>query len=167
MDASIAYENPGTRMGAEIVHPAPGEPKVTMATGKYEGEKDIALVALGLNSKDIKKEGNSIFLDITDDRLIPVPDFPAKSGWFIPHKPTGVPHGVDVGEKPDSRYLNLWGNSYVGLIKRRVDADGCELRQYVDVNCKASWKQAVVAEVPEKEVEKIKEFIDSASKKTE
>ncbi len=156
VDASIAYEKPGTRLGEEIVCSLAGEPRVALATGKYAGEKNIALAAIGLSAKDFRKEGNGIVLDISDDRLIPIPDFPAQSGWYTPHDLTGVPHGKEVEEGPAARYLQRWGNSsYAGLLVREVDAEGCDLRQYVDANSKASWKRAVVAEVPERDAGKI------------
>ncbi|MBU0527540.1 hypothetical protein KKE92_03610 [Candidatus Micrarchaeota archaeon] len=162
VDASIAYEKPGTKLGEEIVFSLEDEPRVVLATGKYEGEEDIALVTLGLSAKDFKKDGNSVVLDISDDRLIPVPNFPSNSGWYMPHNRTGIPHGREVGESRDARYLNKWNRSYVGLLVRQVDADGCNLRQYADVYSKASWKHAVVAEVSERDAAKIEALLDSA-----
>ncbi len=161
VDTAIATVD--ARLGDEIVLSLPGEPKVVMATGRYKGEWDLALAAPGVSARDIRKEGDTIRLDITDDRLIPVPRYPAESGWYLPHKPTGVPQGKDVGEQKDSRYLDKSGRSYVGLIVRHVCADGCNYRQYVTVHSKASWKYAVVAEVPEPDVETIQALIDSRS----
>lgn len=162
VDASIAYEKPGARFGEEVVCSLAGEPRVVLATGKYEGEKDVALAAFGLSAKDFRKEGNRVVLDISDDRLIPIPDFPSRSGWYKPHALTGVPHGKEVEEGPDARYLQRWGDSpYAGLLVREVDAEGCDLRQYVDANSKASWKRAVVAEVPGSDEENIAAMLAS------
>jgi hypothetical protein len=160
VDASIAYEKPGTKLGEEIVFSLEGEPRVVMKTGRYEGEKVVALVTLGLRTKDFKKDGNSVVLDVFEDRLVPVPNFPATSGWYMPHNRTGVPHGSEVEESPDARYLHKWGiSSYVGPLFREVDADGCNLRQYVVAFSKASWKYAVVAEVPGQETAKIEALL--------
>lgn len=161
VDATIAYEKPGTKLGEEIVCSYEGEPKVVMATGKYKGEKDVALVTLGLSANDFKKEDNSVVLDISDDRLIVVPNFPANSGWYMPHHRTGVPHGRKVEESLDARYLSKrYRSSYVGSLVRKVCACGCELRQYVAASSKASWKQAVVAEVPEGDTAKIEALLN-------
>ncbi len=161
VDATIAYEKPGTKLGEEIVCSYEGEPKVVMATGKYKGEKDVALVTLGLSANDFKKEDNSVVLDISDDRLIVVPNFPAESGWYMPHNRTGVPHGREVEESLDARYLSKRDfSSYAGSLARRVCACGCNLRQYVVADSKASWKRAVVAEVPEGDTAKIEALLN-------
>jgi len=161
VDATIAYEKPGTKLGEEIVFSLEGEPKVVMATGKYKGEKDVALVTLGLSANDFKKEDNSVVLDISDDRLIVVPNFPANSGWYMPHNRTGVPHGREVEESLNARYLSRWYRSpYVGSLVRKNCSCGCNLRQYVVASSKASWKQAVVAEVPEGDTAKIEALLN-------
>jgi len=161
VDATIAYEKPGTKLGEEIVFSLEAEPKVVMATGKYKGEKDVALVTLGLSANDFKKEDNLVVLDISDDRLIVVPNFPANSGWYMPHNRTGVPHGREVEESLDARYLSRWyRSSYVGSLVRKSCACGCELRQYVKASSKKSWKQALVAEVPEGDTAKIEELLN-------
>ena len=82
VDASIAYEKPGTKLGKEIIFTADGEPKVALATGKFKGEQDVALVALGISSTDFKRDGNSITLDIPENRLVVVPNFPW-SRWLV------------------------------------------------------------------------------------
>ena len=70
VDASIAYEKPGVKLGKEIVFSAEGESKVVLATGKYKGESDVALVTLGVTSADFKKDGNSLVLDIPENRAL-------------------------------------------------------------------------------------------------
>ena len=161
VDATIAYEKPGTKLGEEIVFSLEAEPKVVMATGKYKGEKDVALVTLGLSANDFKKEDNSVVLDISDDRLIVVPNFPADSGMYMPHNRTGVPHGREVEESLDARYLSCrYRSSYVGSLVRKVCVCGCNLRQYVVAESKPSCKYAVVAEVPEGDTAKIKALLN-------
>ena len=145
VDASIAYEAPGTKLGKHIVFSVEGAPKVVLDTGSAKGEKDVALVAVGLTSADIAytfdnktrtlreiitKHGiepllsadfraiKEIELRIPDDRLIIVPDFPEKDGWYIPHDTT-VPQGPVVSNAPGARKFNrLTQNSYVGLMIR-------------------------------------------------
>ena len=73
----------------------------------------------------------------------------------------GVPHGREVEESVSARYLSKWiSSSYVGPLVRQVDADGCNLRQYVEAFSKASWKYAVVAEVPEGDTAKIEALLN-------
>lgn len=170
VDASIAYETPGTRLGTEIVFAAENEPRVVLATGKFKGEKDVALVALDVTSADFKKDGNSIMLDIPESRLVVVPKFPGPDGWYMPHAETGVPHGRKVDQSTDARYLyRLNDSSYVGLLVRGGDVycDG----QCVGALCGASDGLGVVVEVPEGDVAKIETLISpvaapQANKKT-
>lgn len=153
VDTAIAYEKPGTRFGKEVVFSTKNQSKVVMATGKYEGEKDIALVALGLNSAYFKKKRNSILLEIPETQIIPVSNFPAANGWYCFHPETGVPCGQKA-EARDIRYLWRENNSYVGLIARGINYyDWCDI---VWTNCLPSTKLGVVAEVPESEISTIK-----------
>lgn len=159
VDASIAYEKPGTRLGREVVFIADGEPPVVLATGKYKGEKDVALVALGVTSADFVRDGNSITLAIPDSRLIVVPRFPASEGWYMPHATTGVPHGKQIANSFDARYLyRLNGSSYVGLLVRY---HGCGYSRWgVFADYRASECVGVVAEVPEEDVAKIEALLE-------
>ncbi len=158
VDASIAYEKPGKKLGNEIVFAARNEPRVVLATGKYKGEKDVALVAQGLSSADFKKDRNSIILDIPENRLIVVPNFPDVDDWYMPHAETGVPTGGKVAQNSDARYLyGLNDSSYVGLLAR--DDDLNDWGQGVDVDCRASGRFGVVAEVPVFDVPKIEALL--------
>ena len=153
VDASIAYEKLGTKLGKEVIFSADGEPKVVLATGKYKGGRDVALVAMGISSTDFKKDGNSLTLDIPESRLIVVPNFSGPDGWYMPHAETGVPTGNKVAQSSDARYLyKLNDSSYVGLLVRGVDYLG---RRGVGAYCRASFRVGVVAEVPEGDVTKI------------
>jgi hypothetical protein len=168
VNASIAYEKPGTRLGKEIVFSAEGEPRVVLATGKYKGELDVALVTLGVSSADFKKDGNSFVLDIPESRLVVVPNFPGPDGWYLPHAETGVPHGKEVKSSSDVRYLyRLNDSSYVGLLVR-YDISASDIHwhpsdysqcccdwQVVGAVCRASDRFGVVAEVPEGDAAKI------------
>lgn len=156
VNASIAYERPGTRLGKEIVSTAQGEPRVVLATGKYEGEKDVALVSLGLRSADFKKDGTSVVLDIPESRLTPVQDFAPKEGWYLPHTETGIPHGKEVGYSSDAVCIfKLIHTAYVGLL-----ATGVTGGRYLFAWYKPSYKSAVVAEVPDADVPKLTGLID-------
>ncbi len=167
VDASIAYEKPGVKLEKEIVFSSfQGEPRVVSATGKYNGEKNISLVALGISGKDFKKDGREIRLDIPDERFIVVPDFPDQNGWYMPHAETGVPHGKKVESSPDARYLwRLNDSSYVGLVARVCFYN---YRRYVDLYYRSSFALGVAVEVPEGDVAKIEALlIPSAVPKTD
>jgi hypothetical protein len=147
VDASIAYEKHGKRLGKEIVFPVENNGKVILATGKYKGEKNVALVALGLSPADFKKDGHSVVLDIHETRLIIVPTFPGKDGFYMPHKQTGVPHGRKAESNPGSKYLvRLYDSSYVGLQVCLTDTLGIGACNW------PSCTFGVVAEVPEKDI---------------
>ena len=164
VDASIAYEEPYTKLGKEIVFAAEGEPRIVLATGRYNGGKDIALVALGVTSVDFKRDGNSLTLDIPESRLIAVPNFPYSEDWYRPHTKTGVPHGINTEQSSGARYLSrLNDSSYVGLLVR----GGVNWEQFVDASCHASGRFGVVAEVPEWDVAKITSLLEiQAQQKT-
>ena len=156
VDASIAFEKPRTELGRHIAFSFGDEPKVVLPTHMYEGERDIALVALGLSSADFKKERGFLVLDIPERRLIAVPDFPLKSGWHRPHSRTGVPHGERVGIGSDARNLNrLIDSSYAGLLVR----SGCGFNRLVSAFYTSSARFGVVAEVPEGDVARIEALI--------
>lgn len=180
VDAAIAYENPGTKVGKHIVFYVEGLPKVVMQTGIARGEKGVALVAMGLTSADIAytyrnmtrtlrdildsqgitsllavdfKSITEIQLRIPDDRLVIVPDFPARDGYYMPHGAFMVPQGVAVRDIPLARKLNrLSMHSYVGLMTRPGG-------RAIGACFWPSEQLGVVAEVPDSEVAKIKELI--------
>ncbi len=160
VDASIAYEKPGKRLGKEVVFSADGNPRVVLATGKYKGEKDVALVALGVSSADFKKDRNSLTLVIPESRLIVVPNFPGPDGWYMSHAETGVPAGNEVAQSSDARYLwRLNDSSYVGLLV--LGGDHLNRRQCVIAFYRSFFSLGVVAEVPVSDVPKIEVLLKS------
>jgi len=161
VDAFIAYEKPGTRLGKKIVFSPDGQPKVVLATGKYKGEKDVALVALGISSADFKKDGNSITSDIPESRLILVPNFPGPNRWYMLHAETGVPHGVDVAGGPGTGCLyRLNNSSYAGFLVRSGDNFN-GMSRVINACYGASYRLGMVAEVPEGDVAKIQALIST------
>jgi hypothetical protein len=162
VDASIAYEKPGIKLGKEVIFATQREPRVVLATGNLKDEKGVALVALGVTSADFKKDGSSIILDIPESRLIVVPNFPGSDGWYMPHVETGVPHGEKANKSKDARYLyRLNDSSYVGLLVCMGHYGNYGSRRGVGANFRASNRFGVVAEVPEKDVPKIEALISA------
>ncbi|MFH1221455.1 MAG: hypothetical protein V1492_00030 [Candidatus Micrarchaeota archaeon] len=185
VDASIAFEKRGAKLGKEMIFFAQDEPRVVLATGRYKGEKDVALVTKGLTYADVaytingkqrtlqellQAEGIDYLLALsmrevseirqlmTDDRLILVPNFSGPSGWYTPHSETGVPHGRKVDASSDARYLyRLNDSSYVGLLVR---FGGCG-RRSIDAYYWPSYGFGVVAEVPEADAPKIEALLAS------
>ncbi len=144
VNMAIAYEKPDTRLGREIVFSLENEPRVVLATGKYFGEKDVALVVQGLSSADFayivnRKERSlkeildqdgidalmaidirrltEIRLLIGDDRLALVSNFPKSNGWYLPHKDTKVPAIGATEPSLEMRYLDRL-SSYAGFVVR-------------------------------------------------
>jgi hypothetical protein len=182
VDAAIAYEQPGTKIGKHIVFYVEGLPKVVMEIGIARGEKDVALVAMGLTSADIAytfqnktrtlrefvdsngiesllavdfKSITEIQLCIPDKRLIVVPKFPAKDGYYAPHYLTTVPQAPVVRDYQFARKLNrLSMHSYVGLMARPGG-------RAIGACFWLSEPFGVVAEVPDSEVAKLKALISA------
>lgn len=192
VDAIIAYEKPGTRLGRKIVFDVPIDPDyphsnrdgpstVAFATGEYKGRKDIALVAFGLTSANFKEAGffRPFTIDVPSSRLIAVPNFPPENGWYMPHAETGVPHGARLKisvarQMTDARYLNRWWSSYVGLLIRRVGYGGRGLDvglgdgRSVDASRSGMFESlGLMAEVPEQDVPKIKALFVAEREKAE
>jgi hypothetical protein len=151
VNLGIGYEKPGVKLSAEIVFSAEGEPKVLLPTGRYNGEKGIALVVPELTADDIKREGNEIIIDVPDSRLVVVPNFPTENGWYIPYAETGIPHGEKVEASDEARFIfRLSGSSYVGLPVRGYGRvfGGYDM-QDVGADCKPSYYLGVAVEIPE------------------
>lgn len=163
-DTMIAYEKPGTPLGKEIVFSVDGELKVVFATGKFEGEKDIALVALRVFSRDFKKDGNSLVLDVGEPRLIAVPNFPSSSGTYALHPKTGIPYGANISPSSFSwqdhvyttRYFQRSPGSYVGLLTRCSAPFG---QGAIAAGILSSDKLGVVVEVHTADVTKIRSLL--------
>ncbi|MFP3949500.1 MAG: hypothetical protein ACLFUZ_00190 [Candidatus Micrarchaeia archaeon] len=111
----LAYEKAGTKLGNQIVFAEEGEPRVVISTGKYKGEKGIALVVPELTADDIQKDGKDIVIAVPDTRLVVVPEFPSEDEWYMPHEETGIPSGKKVEYSSEARHLWRRGSSYVGL----------------------------------------------------
>ncbi|MDD5340028.1 MAG: hypothetical protein PHV13_02145 [Candidatus ainarchaeum sp.] len=162
VDGFIAYEKPGTKFGSEIVFKSPGSQDIVFATGTYKNEKDIAIVAFGLSSANFVKGGKSIYLDILENKLIPITEFPGKSGWGIPYGGTTVPCGDEAlaYEHPSSRYLNRDEGAYVGLLVRNIKAYGDTLANHgIFAYLTTRHVLGVLAEVPDADVGKVKDLI--------
>ncbi|MDO8554903.1 MAG: hypothetical protein Q7S22_08895 [Candidatus Micrarchaeota archaeon] len=161
VDTLIAHEGCHTTLGKEIVSYVHGQ-RVVLVTGKYQGERDVALVALGMNLIDFKKDGDSVILDISDDRLTLVPKFPTEAGWYMPYAETGVPCGEKVAKSSSARYLHKYddpSHAYVSLLVRVAQI-------YDNMRCgvyalRRFARYELVAEVPDVDVPKITSLIES------
>lgn len=162
-DAVIGFESPGKKLGEKIVFASEDGPRLVFPTGDYKGEKDIALVALGLTEEYMGKDGADLVLDVPDWRLTVVPDFPIEDGWYLPYAQTTVPHGEKVRKfSAEARYL--WGRKNtpsVGPIVRRItDTTGpfypCEdAGSAVLVGFEPAYKVAVIVETSRADAKRI------------
>ncbi len=149
----LAYEKPGTKLGNQIVFAGENGSRVIISTGKYKGEKGIALVVPELTADDLQKDGKDLVIAV-DARLVAVPDFPSEEGWHMPHEETGIPHGEKVEYSNEARYLCRRYSSYVGLPVRDDDNFG-NGRLHVYAYCRPSLTLGVAVEVPEGDAAKI------------
>lgn len=160
VDASIAYGRAGVKLGTEIVFAAMDQPRVVMPTGRYHGEKNIALACLGLSGNDFVIDGRTIILHVSDDRLIPVANFPRKRGWYPVADSTFVPSGVEVQYNPSARFtMVLTDSSYVGLMGRDMAVD----RKFrgIIAGSVATNKFGIVVDVPVADLEKVRRLIEN------
>ncbi|MDO8554884.1 MAG: hypothetical protein Q7S22_08795 [Candidatus Micrarchaeota archaeon] len=97
-NAIVAYSSTGKRFPRFIEHDeAVKLPEVfliedqwngaryVLPSGKYAGEKGIALVVIGLNSRDFQtgRSPDEVIINVSDDRIIPVRNFPIVSSFFL------------------------------------------------------------------------------------
>lgn len=151
---AATYEKPGTKFGKQVVFAEKDGPRLIFPTWGYEGEEGIALVALGLTTRDIKKDGKDIILSVPESRLIVVPDFPSENGWHMPHPETGIPHGQKVHCSIKSRELYRLNSSYVGLPYRSNSSHYTALFVHLD---RPFGGFGIAVEVPEEDAAKIEE----------
>jgi hypothetical protein len=160
VDAAIGYEQWGVPFGDQIVYHAQDGSRVILPTGKYRGETDIGLVAVGLRSTDFKQDGKTTILDISDDRLVVTTGIPDRSFWNIISIPTVKPE--EVGTPMYSSTKWVWRNDdapYVGLIARHAGIDNEHRLQGVFANSLPSTRVGVVAEVPNADFRKLQALL--------
>ncbi len=160
--AVIAYEGPEEALKEDIVyttrHNYTGKstghaPKMILSTGKYKGRKGIALVVPDLALDDMGRDGDDIRIEVPDSRLVVVPDFPSKDGFYAPHPDTAVPYGKEVSYPSDYRELYRDKGSYVGPISRNGDIYDEYCRK--EIYASGFPISGLVVEIPEKDLEKI------------
>jgi len=154
-DASIAYERPDIRFNDKIIFSPDHGSRVIMPTYSYKGEKNIALVVLGLNSRDFRRDGNTIIFDIPESRLIAIPNFPDSDGWHMPDPETLVPFGMAVERSQDTRYLYRLDSSYAGFLAHSVLSG----HDRIIAGYRSFEGVGVVAEVPDEDFVKLNKSI--------
>lgn len=134
VDAIVAYEKPGIVFGDKIVQDPHSTliafsteqkkeikieynkdaPKIILPTGKYHGKKDVALLAFGLDKKEIQKKGNDMILEISPDRfvIVPIKDSIPKYGGYIPEDRSVVYRNKESYIGPIMVYISNYDDSY-------------------------------------------------------
>jgi len=157
----IAYEAPEQRLGKEIVYADKEHPRVILPTGRYAGASGIALVAISLTPTDFRldvrrEDGiNDLWLDICDDRLMAVENFPAQNGWYVPDAKTGVPAGDRRVDSDAARDLWRIPGPIIGPVFRDID------ERTVLVMHDLFYRAGVVIDIPRNDFEKVKHLNDS------
>lgn len=118
--AIIAYEAPAKRLGGHIIFRRPAEPRVVLPTYHYRGERGIALMTLMLEEDFKPEERGSLRIEVPENRIVPVEDFPAASGWYCQDAATTVPSGPAVGPSAEARFLWRQEGPYVGPLVRDI-----------------------------------------------
>ncbi len=121
--ALIAYEKAGAPFGNDIVFEDHSGMRTVMGSGRYKGERSLALFVPSVRAGDFECEGKEMFLTADQSRVVPVPAFPEVSGWHETFRDTAVPHGEPLSEG-NGRYLSRTINPYVGLLARGYSHDG-------------------------------------------
>ncbi len=121
----IAYERAGAPLGADIISEDHSGVRIIFPTGRFRGERSIALFVLSASRSDLEadRSGREIFVSLDQSRVIPVPAFPDSSGWHGTIGETGIPHGEPVPDG-EGRFLSRTVNPYVGLVARGYSHDG-------------------------------------------
>jgi len=152
---AIAYEATGKKLDNEVIFAYRGNRRIILSTGKYKGEKDIALVAMDISAEDIQIDRADFRIVVPDKRLIVVPDFPSKDGWYMPHAETLVPHGKQVERSDEARRLwRIDNGSYVGLLVRDID-NSFYVRHDVNAFMRPDVRCGVAIEIPDTDMKKI------------
>lgn len=180
--AAIVYEKAGVRFSAEVVfdyvefdskrprdagHSPPGPKIVFTVPPAFRGESGIALVIPELVIADFDKGRNEVRLQVPEDRIVVVRDFPAQDGWYVPDPRTGVPQGAKQESRWRSReakslsrvggrgsLIDKEEGAYVGSLASGIiiawpSGDLCLGAYYAPYS--ETW---VVVEVPEKDIAK-------------
>lgn len=116
VDAIIGYEKGSRPLGEEIVFEC-DDRRVVMPTGKYKGQKGIALVVPSPDSAYFRENGAEMRIDVPEWRLVAVPAFPEESGgWHEQHPETLIPHDKAVQPSDKARRIYRLPDAYVGFV---------------------------------------------------
>lgn len=165
VDAGIAFEKGGRKLGNEIVFAYESDPRVIVPTGKYKGANDVALVILGLNAGDFKEDGNDVRMDVPDSRIVVIENIPRKSGWHMPHPETTVPQGKQVEASAGARYFARHDDAYAGLLVRFAVGYGYDCGQGVDAGHRSSLRFGVALEIPKGDAAKFSAPVPATKEK--
>ena len=133
--------------------------KAVFLTGKYRGERGIALAVPGLATADFSMRRDTITFDLAD-RAVPVP-IPEEGGWYKPHEKTGIPSGTRVLPNTESWKLSehLWIGDGSSIVLASSDSFAIEGRASVHLDYSVSSNGGLVVEVPEKDILKFNAII--------
>ncbi|MGV8176216.1 MAG: hypothetical protein ACP5NX_00225 [Candidatus Bilamarchaeaceae archaeon] len=140
----IAYRTAGARLGKEITT-GKGISRVIFKTGMYAREKNIALTATDFTPADIRTEGAATIIEIPDNRLVCIPDFPKRSGLTDAIPGMGPAH------------IHRRNGPYAGFLA--IGDDGAFEAGHIYADCLPLSLLGVVAEVPDKDIGTITQYL--------
>ncbi|MDD5171879.1 MAG: hypothetical protein PHF60_02470 [Candidatus ainarchaeum sp.] len=125
VDCALAYEMPGRNFEEFVVaeHKESGR-RLLLPTGQYRGEKNIALQIRGLRYSDFQyPDGREVYLNVPEDRVVPITDLPVMGGWYKLGRKRIVP-SADEADYSNGRKFTRKKEANVAAITR----DACHSR---------------------------------------
>ena len=122
----VIYEAPDKKFDKKVVYGRVDKNNVKSSIffnvpKQFRGLRNCALVVEHPDFDLIDLGNNKYELKITDEKVHQIQDFPKSDGWYMPNTETGIPHGGEVEQSSNSRYLwRIVNGSYLGPLIRGV-----------------------------------------------
>lgn len=153
---AIGYETFGKKLESEIVYSCTRGSRVVLPTGRFMGEKHIALAVLNMRVHDIRRCGESLIIDVPESRLMAIRGFGIRHGLLAIDPETTIPYEKSpVGIPIDNfQYRKLshhlpYGN-YVGPLVRSMNR-----METIVLNCPPAESLGILVEVPSGDIGKL------------
>lgn len=116
----LGHEAPDTPLGDAIVWKRDGAPDIVLPTGRHRGEPNVALWLPDPRGADIRRENGRILFDVSDDRLVAVPQFRPQTGLYRMEPHTRLPFGDPLPDDSPPTLTAGTGETFA----YRLGADG-------------------------------------------
>ncbi|MBD3313948.1 hypothetical protein GF345_05895 [Candidatus Woesearchaeota archaeon] len=82
-----------------------GDRSYILPTKVHEGKQGIAIVVPDVTARDFNEDNGEVILDVPEERLLAVENFPPTNGWYHLDSLTTIPIEPCVAESVEARYL--------------------------------------------------------------